>query len=72
MVENFKKYFARFISPEAKSVAARFNNMLISASGEEKQKEVMDSIRYARRIQSALITSEKYIARNLNRLISNK
>jgi tetratricopeptide (TPR) repeat protein len=34
----------------------------------EKNKEVMDSIYYARRIQRALITSEKYIGRNLNRM----
>jgi len=33
----------------------------------EKNKEVMDSIYYARRIQRALITSEKYIARQLAR-----
>ena len=35
---------------------------------EEKQKEILDSIHYARRIQKALITSEKYIERNLNKL----
>ncbi|MCW3076015.1 MAG: protein serine/threonine phosphatase [Bacteroidetes bacterium] len=35
---------------------------------EEKQKEILDSIRYAQRIQSALITSEKYIERNLEKL----
>ncbi len=35
---------------------------------EEKQKEVLDSIRYAKRIQTALITSEKYIEKNINRL----
>lgn len=35
---------------------------------EEKQKEILDSIHYARRIQTALITSEKYIEKNLNRL----
>ncbi len=34
----------------------------------EKNKEVMDSIYYARRIQRALITSERYIARNLRDL----
>jgi tetratricopeptide (TPR) repeat protein len=33
-----------------------------------KQKEVMDSIRYARRIQVALITSEMYIEKALKRL----
>jgi tetratricopeptide (TPR) repeat protein len=35
---------------------------------EEKQKEIVDSIQYARRIQRALITSEKYVDRNLERL----
>ena len=34
----------------------------------EKNKEVMDSIYYARRIQRALLTSEKYIERSLNKL----
>ncbi|MBK7667318.1 MAG: hypothetical protein IPJ32_08210, partial [Sphingobacteriaceae bacterium] len=34
---------------------------------EEKQKEVMDSIRYARRIQSSLLPTEKYIAKFLGR-----
>ncbi|HXB41586.1 MAG TPA: tetratricopeptide repeat protein [Bacteroidia bacterium] len=38
---------------------------------EEKQKEILDSIHYAKRIQRSLLTSEKYIARNLNKL-SNK
>jgi adenylate cyclase len=35
---------------------------------EEKQKEIVDSIRYAHRIQKALITSETYIKNNLERL----
>jgi len=35
---------------------------------EEKQKEVMDSIKYAKRIQMALLPSEKYIDRSLNEL----
>jgi len=35
---------------------------------EEKQKEILDSIHYAQRIQQALLTSEKYIERNLKRL----
>jgi tetratricopeptide (TPR) repeat protein len=38
---------------------------------EEKNKEVMDSIRYAKHIQTALITSEKYIANSINRLMKN-
>ncbi len=35
---------------------------------EEKQKEILDSIHYAKRIQSALLPSEKYVDRSLNRL----
>ncbi len=35
---------------------------------EEKQKEVMDSIKYAKRIQTASLPSEKYIERSLNEL----
>ncbi len=35
---------------------------------EEKQKEILDSIHYARRIQRSLLTSEKYIARTINKL----
>lgn len=35
---------------------------------EEKQKEVLDSIHYARRIQSALITSERNIQKMIGRL----
>jgi len=38
----------------------------------EKNKEVMDSIYYARRIQRALITSEKYIANQLNKLMKDQ
>ena len=36
-----------------------------------KQKEVLDSIHYAKRIQNALMASEKYIERSLNRLIKD-
>ncbi|MGZ3919628.1 MAG: tetratricopeptide repeat protein [Bacteroidia bacterium] len=35
---------------------------------EEKQKEILDSIHYAKRIQTALLTNEKYIARTLQNL----
>lgn len=38
----------------------------------EKNKEVMDSINYASRIQRALITPEKYIASSLNKLMKHK
>jgi tetratricopeptide (TPR) repeat protein len=36
---------------------------------EEKQKEILDSIHYARRIQSALLASESYIGKTINRLM---
>ncbi len=38
----------------------------------EKNKEVMASITYAHRIQKALITSEMYIEKQLNRLIKKE
>jgi tetratricopeptide (TPR) repeat protein len=39
---------------------------------EEKQKEIIDSITYARRIQRSLLPTEKYIEKNINRLRKNK
>ena len=39
---------------------------------EEKQREILDSIYYARRIQRAMITSEKHIHNSLKRLIKSK
>ncbi|MDO8999686.1 MAG: tetratricopeptide repeat protein [Bacteroidota bacterium] len=35
---------------------------------EEKQKEILDSIRYAKRIQQSLLPNDKYISKNLMRL----
>ncbi len=35
---------------------------------EEKQKEILDSIHYAKRIQTALMTSDNYFDKSLNRL----
>ncbi len=34
---------------------------------EEKQKEILDSIHYAKRIQQALLPTQKYISKNLNK-----
>jgi len=39
---------------------------------EQKQKEILDSIHYAKSIQRSLLTSEKYIERTLNRLKEKK
>jgi tetratricopeptide (TPR) repeat protein len=38
---------------------------------EEKQKEILDSIHYARRIQKALLPHEKYLDRTLKRMRNN-
>jgi hypothetical protein len=38
---------------------------------EEKQKEIIDSIMYARRIQRSLLSHEKYIDKTLKRLTKN-
>lgn len=38
------------------------------AKTDEKQKEILDSIRYAKRIQHALLPSEKYVERSLKKL----
>ena len=37
-----------------------------------KQKEILDSIRYAKRIQQSLMPTEKYIERNVNKSSSKK
>ncbi len=38
---------------------------------ENKQREIMDSIYYARRIQQSLLPSENYISKNMKRLLKN-
>ena len=35
---------------------------------EEKQKEILDSIHYAKRIQRALLPTEKYFEKNIKNL----
>ena len=57
--------FAAFVFRSLKT--ARVQKIII----EEKQKEIVDSINYARRIQFSLMASEKYIANSLKRLIGN-
>ena len=46
-------------------------NLIISKQKElveEKQREILDSIHYAKRIQQSLLPTEKYIDKNINRL----
>ena len=58
--------FAAFVFRTLK--ITRYQKLII----EEKQKEILDSIRYAKRIQLSLLPSEKYIDRNLQNLHKNK
>jgi tetratricopeptide (TPR) repeat protein len=68
--------FSVFIFRQYK--AKKFANMLVNAQKakielqhselEEKQKEIVDSIKYAKRIQQALLPTDKYIAKNIKHL----
>ncbi len=65
--------FNRFKITQKQKVIIEKQKILVDeafAHLEEKNKEVMDSIHYAKRIQTALLTSEKYIERKLNELNS--
>ena len=65
--------FNRFKVTQKQKVVIEQQKVLVDnafAHLEEKNKEVMDSIHYAKRIQTALLTSEKYIERKLNQLNS--
>lgn len=51
------------------------NNKLINEQKmlvEEKQKEILDSIQYAKKIQTSQLTSDQYIARTIARLIGKQ
>lgn len=58
------------ITQKQKTIIERQKNEVDLAYGQlhEKNKEIMDSIIYARRIQRALITPEQYIHRQIKRL----
>ena len=59
----------QIISKQKKEVENK--NLLINEQKElleEKQKEIIDSINYAKRIQQAHMPSDIYVAKNLNRL----
>lgn len=66
--------FNRFRITQKQKVIIEQQKLLVDEAYEqlhEKNKEVMDSITYARRIQKALITSEHYFEKSLNRLNQN-
>lgn len=52
----------------------RANEEIMHQKGliEEKQKEILDSIYYARRIQRSLLPNEKYVSKHLSRLLSSR
>lgn len=50
----------RIIAEELRSIAEKQKELV-----QEKQKEILDSITYAKRIQSALLTSDEYINKHL-------
>jgi tetratricopeptide (TPR) repeat protein len=64
-----------FVGKKKSNALLEEKNKLINqqkALVELKQKEVLDSIHYAKRIQNALLTSEIYIERELNKLQDKK
>jgi alpha-D-ribose 1-methylphosphonate 5-triphosphate synthase subunit PhnL len=63
--------FNRFRVTQKQKVIIEKQKVLVDeayAQLEEKNKEVMDSIHYAKRIQTALMPNEKFIDRTLNKL----
>src|SRR4051812_21499324 len=62
---------ASFASPHPEATGPKINGCL-SASGEEKQNEIVDSVNYAKRIQLALLASEKYIDKTLKKMMNHE
>lgn len=65
--------FNRFkVTQKQKAIIEKQKVLVVEAytNLEEKNREILDSIHYAKRIQTALLTSEKYIHRKLNELNS--
>jgi len=46
-------------------------NISFASPSWEKQKDILASIRYAKRIQKSLLANEKYLDKNLKRLMKN-
>jgi hypothetical protein len=58
-----QKQKANIIISQQKSEVEKQKNLV-----EEKQKDILDSIHYAKRIQQSLLPTEKYIEKKLNEL----
>lgn len=61
-------FFRRFREKQAVNVMLSEKNEII----ENKNKEIIDSINYAKRIQKALMPNEKYVEKTLDRLRKNR
>jgi|ERR1700757_870364 len=64
--------YKRFKITQRQKVIIEKQKVMVDKAYEElheRNKEVMDSIRYAKRIQTALITTEKYIENTFNKLM---
>jgi hypothetical protein len=59
--------FSRFKVTQKQKVIIEMQKSIV----DEKQKEILDSIHYAKRIQQSLLPSDKYIEKNLKRLNKN-
>jgi tetratricopeptide (TPR) repeat protein len=60
--------FKRFKLTKAQNIIIEAQKHLV----EEKQREILDSIHYAKRIQQSLLPTEKYVQSRLRRLQNNK
>jgi tetratricopeptide (TPR) repeat protein len=74
---NIKSLHTRFEKEKSEKEAEieRFKNIELKKANDliaEKNKEILDSIKYAKRIQTSLITSEKYIEKTVSRLNKNQ
>lgn len=56
--------YKRWVLAKEQTQIIKEQKMLVDA----KQKEIIDSIKYAKRIQTALLPNEKYIEKNISRL----
>jgi len=67
IITYFITFYFKMANEEYESTLIKMNEEV-----SEKNREITDSIRYAKRIQDALITSEKTIEKSLNRLMNSK
>ena len=67
MIAWFLVFYFKAANEEYENTLIKMHEMV-----SEKNKEITDSIIYAKRIQDALITPEKYIEKSLDKLMNFK